>query len=111
MVLEASKSILDRIREMAGLIKDGDNLIQKAFNVSRPYIFISNNLFETETEKSEYRGFTYLLRGIIAYLRNPTAHELKIKKPINEEEAIDIITMISFCHKILGKCEVARKEI
>ena len=111
MVLEASKSILDRIREMTGLIKDGDNLIQKAFNVSRPYIFISNNLFETETEKSEYRGFAYLLRGIIAYLRNSTTHELKIKKPINEEETIDIIALISFCHKIFGKCEVVRKEI
>ncbi len=44
-------------------------------------------------------------------VRNVTAHELKIKWVVNELEAIDILTTISFFHKQLDECFVVPQQI
>lgn len=43
-------------------------------------------------------------------VRNVTAHTPKIKWIIEEDEAIDILTTISFLHKNLDNCQVVRME-
>src|SRR3989344_7788499 len=60
-VFEAVKGVADRIREMTGLIEDGAELIDKAFNIANPYLVL--NPLRTETEQSEQRGFINLLKG------------------------------------------------
>ena len=42
---------------------------------------------------------------------NVTAHELKIKWVVNEQDAIDILTTISFLHKQLDECFVVPQHI
>lgn len=44
-------------------------------------------------------------------VRNVTAHELKIKWIVNEQDAIDILTTISFLHKQLDECFVVPQHI
>ena len=39
-VQEAEKGICDRVREMSGLLTDGNELIQTAFSVKNPYIVL-----------------------------------------------------------------------
>ena len=48
-----------------------------------------------------------MLNGVTHMVRNVTAHELKIKWIVNEQDAIDILTTISFLHKQLDESFVA----
>lgn len=101
-VLEASKSVFDHIRELSGCNEDGAELIEKVFNSKNP-ILVFNKL-ETESERSEHKGFSNLLKGLAGMFRNPTAHNPKITWNITESEALDIMQMLSYCHKKLDKC-------
>ncbi|GAI25988.1 unnamed protein product, partial [marine sediment metagenome] len=76
-VLEATKSVASKVRLMTGLNSDGAQLIDDAFGGSNPILKI--NAFETDTEKSEQRGFTNLAKGLFGTFRNPTAHAPKIE--------------------------------
>lgn len=96
-VLEAAKSVFDRIREISEVREDGGKLVDSVFGGDSPILIINN--FVSESEKSEHKGFSNLLKGLYGMFRNPTAHEVKIKWEINEEDALDIMSLISYCHK------------
>lgn len=107
-VFEAVKGVADRIREITGLIEDGGELVDKAFNIKSP--FLALNSLRTDTEKSEQRGFTNLVKGTFGMFRNTTSHIPKIKWPIYEEEALDLLTLVSLIHKKLDKVTIIRKQ-
>jgi uncharacterized protein (TIGR02391 family) len=100
-VFEATKSIADRLRQMTGLYADGNALVETAFSTSNPMVRI--NFLRNDTDRSEYIGLCNLIKGIFGLIRNPTAHEPKIKFEITEDEALDILNTISFIHKRLDK--------
>lgn len=100
-VFEATKSIAERIREKTGLETDGAALIDTAFSTSNPLIKI--NGLANDTERSEHLGLANIIKGLFGIIRNPTAHEPKIKFKIEEDEAIDILTTISYVHKRLDR--------
>jgi len=100
-VFEAIKSIADRIRKMTGLSIDGATLIDTAFATDNPLIKINDLL--TSTDRSEHLGLANLIKGLFGLIRNPTAHEPKIKFEIDEDEALDIMTTISYVHKLFDK--------
>ena len=101
-VQEAAKSLCDRVREMSGLITDGAELIQTAFSTSNPYIAF--NRLQTSTEKNQQNGLKEMLCGVMHMVRNVTAHELRLRWDINERDAVDILTQISYLHKWLDQC-------
>lgn len=98
-VFETTKSVADKIRDLSGLTSDGNELIDYVFSVTNPILLINNLI--TETEKSEHKGFANLLRGFFGMFRNTTAHAPKIKWSINEDDALDIMTLASFFHRKL----------
>lgn len=98
-VLEASKSIYSRIRRLSNLTDDGNKLIDLAFSTKKPVLKI--NSLKTQSEISEQVGFMNLIKGATSMFRNPTAHEPRIFWSISKEEAIDLLTIISFIHKKL----------
>ncbi|WP_149915190.1 MULTISPECIES: TIGR02391 family protein [Sphingobacterium] len=100
-VFEATKSVADRLRKMTGLYADGNALVETAFSTNNPLIKINNLV--TETDRSEHIGLCNLIKGIFGLIRNPTAHQPKIKFEISEEEALDILNTISYAHKRLDK--------
>ena len=51
-----------------------------------------------------------MLKGINSMVRNVTAHEAKIKWVVNEDDAVDILSTISFLHKNLDECQVIKIE-
>ncbi len=104
LVFEATKSLAQRIREMSKLTTDGSSLADEAFSFNfekgkLPKIAI--NMLDTESLKSEQKGFINLLKGIFSMFRNTTAHEPKIIWQMSEAEAIDILSIISYAHKKL----------
>ena len=100
-VFEAVKSIAEEIRKKTNLTLDGAELLDKAFSISNPLLKI--NELETETEQSEQKGFTNLIKGVFGMFRNTTAHSPKIVWKISEDEALDIMTTISLIHKKMNK--------
>ena len=101
-VLEAAKSLLDRIRDMTGLIEDGTALVDKALSVKNP--MIAMNSLRTESERNQQNGLREMINGVIHMVRNVTAHELKIRWDINEKDAVEILALISTLHKYLDSC-------
>lgn len=100
-VFEAVKSIADRIRRMTGVYADGNELIDTAFSTKNPLVRI--NFLQNDTDRSEHLGLMNLIKGLFGLIRNPTAHEPKIKFEINEDEALDLMLLISYAHKRLDK--------
>jgi uncharacterized protein (TIGR02391 family) len=101
-VLEASKSIFARIREVSGLAGDGVALVDAAFSLKRqgapPIAF---NSLRTQSEKSAHGGYANFARGIAGAFRNRTAHEPKVEYPMSEEDALDTLVVISMVHRAL----------
>lgn len=100
-VFEAVKSIADRIREMTGYQTDGATLIDAVFSTTNPQIRF--NMLSNDNERSEHLGLANIIKGLFGIIRNPTAHKPKIKFIIEEEEALDVMTTVSFVHKKLDK--------
>jgi uncharacterized protein (TIGR02391 family) len=100
-VFEASKGLAQRIREISSVDLDGAALVDKVFSVEKPILAI--NSLRTETEKSEHKGFSSLLKGCFAAVRNPLAHEPKILWE-GEDDAADYLSLISLLHRKLDDC-------
>ncbi len=102
-VFEAAKGVAQRVRDITGLSSDGGTLFQNAFSKKDPYLYF--NLLKNESEISEFTGLKELLESIFHLVRNPQAHTPKINWRIEEEKALDILTLISLAHKYLDQCQ------
>jgi uncharacterized protein (TIGR02391 family) len=102
-VFEASKGLAQRIREISGVQGDGAALVDRVFAIERPILAI--NTLQTETEKSEHKGFAQLLKGCFGAVRNPLAHEPKLLWQ-GEEDAADYLSLISLLHRKLDAAVV-----
>jgi len=100
-VFEASKGLAQRIRDLSGVQLDGAALVDRVFAVDRPVLAL--NSLQTETEKSEHKGFSALLKGCFGAVRNPLAHEPKVLWE-GEDDAADYLTLISLLHRKLDVC-------
>jgi len=107
-VFEATKSVADKIRALSGLTSDGAGLVDEAFafNAAVPHLALST--LRTESEQSEQKGFMNLLKGLFGMFRNTTAHAPKIAWAIGEQDALDILSMVSLVHRRLDSATRAR---
>jgi len=100
-VFEATKGLAQRIRDMSSIQADGAVLIDRVFSIEQP--LLAFNTLQTDTEKSEHKGFAALLKGCFAAVRNPLAHEPKILWD-GEDDAADYLSLISLLHRKLDDC-------
>ncbi|ABR91739.1 Uncharacterized conserved protein [Janthinobacterium sp. Marseille] len=103
-VLEAVKSVLDKIRTLSGLTEDGVSLIEKAIGGTSPLIQI--NQFRTDSEVGEQKGFANFLKGLIGMFRNTTAHEARVNWPMAKEDAEDLLSAASLAHRRLDRATI-----
>ena len=103
-VFEATKSVADKIRQRTGLSGDGSALVDAAFGGATPRMAI--NSLDSDTYRSEQTGFLNLLKGTFGTFRNVTAHEPKISWPIEEQDALDLMSLISYIHRRIDKAVV-----
>lgn len=104
-VFEATKGLAQRLRDMSGTHADGAALVEQVFSIERPLLVMST--LQTETEKSEHKGFAALFKGCFAAVRNPLAHEPKILWE-GEDDAADYLSLISLLHRKLDDCVPTR---
>lgn len=103
-VLEAVKSVLEKLRQRTGLTDDGNTLVDRALSGDLPMLAI--NALSTESEKSEQRGFANLVRGINGMFRNTTAHAARINWPMAKVDAEDLLTVVSLIHRRIDQAHM-----
>jgi uncharacterized protein (TIGR02391 family) len=101
-VFEATKSVADKLRLKTGLSADGAELADQALAIGKQgHPRLAFNSLQTESEQSEQRGLTNIIKGAFGAFRNTAAHAPKIYWPIAEQDALDILTMLSLIHRRL----------
>lgn len=104
-VFEATKSVADKIREKAEVDGDGSELVDRAFGIGKQGMpILAFNGLQNETERSEHTGLMQLMKGMFGVFRNVTAHAPKVKWPISEQDAMDLLTIASYLHRRLDSC-------
>lgn len=104
-VLEASKSVAEKLRELSGLRGDGAPLVDSACSLSSGPIVAFNSL-GTEWERSEQTGLATLLKGLFGTFRNPTAHAPRVLWATSRKDALDMLTLASMLHRRLDTAAV-----
>jgi uncharacterized protein (TIGR02391 family) len=109
-VHEAIKGVAARVRGLTGLTTDGAALFRDALspNGAPPKLYI--NKFSTTSERNEQEGFAKLLTGLVSMIRNPTAHSPRVDWPIDDADALDVLSIISLAHRRLDRA-VALKNL
>lgn len=101
-VLEASKSVAQKIRDLSGCATDGGELVDEAFGIGKKdYPLVAFNTLQTESEQSEHKGLMNLIKGFFGVFRNTTAHAPKITWRVTEPDALDMLTLASLLHRRL----------
>lgn len=104
-VFEAMKSITSKLRNLSGSTADGADLVHYALGDKYGQPRVAINALDSETLRGEQRGFVSLLKGLYGTIRNPLAHDPKIEWDMDEQDALDILTMISLVHRKLDKAK------
>ena len=101
-VLEATKSVSDKIRVKSGLTGDAAELADEALGLGKTGVpFLAFNSLQTDSEQSEQKGLLNLMKGMFGTFRNPAAHAPRVSWNMTEQDALDLLTMASFLHRRL----------
>ena len=80
--------------------KHGSELMSAALSLKGP---LKLNSQRTETEKNEQEGIMHVCMGLMRAIRNPESHEPELDWPITREDALDILSLISFLYRQIDK--------
>ena len=102
-VFEATKSLASKIRAKTGSTLDGSALVEEVFSIKGGRVpLLAWNALQTDNHRSEHRGTALMISGVFAYFRNLPAHVPKVEAPkVTEDQALEVLTMISFLHRRL----------
>jgi uncharacterized protein (TIGR02391 family) len=104
-VLEAAKSVADKLRTLTGMSGDGSRLVDAlCFPAASPRVRF--NSLVTEWERSEHTGIAFLMKGLFSTFRNPAAHAPKVAWATSRSDALDMLTLASMLHRRLDKADV-----
>lgn len=106
-VLEAMKSVADKLRERTGLDEDGAPLVDRSLTGDPPMLAI--NELCGENQRKEQSGFANLVKGAFGMFRNTTAHVARIHWSMSKEDAEDLLSLVSLIHRRLDAATVVRR--
>jgi uncharacterized protein (TIGR02391 family) len=105
-VFEATKSVADKIRTRSGFQSDGSQLVDDAFGLASGVPALAFNTLRSPTERSEHTGLMMLIKGMFSAFRNTTAHAPSITWPIDLDDALDLLTLVSMLHRRIDTAAV-----
>lgn len=95
-VFECCKAFDRFVANKAQINEHGDKLMGAALNVNGT---LKLNSLQTQSEINEQEGVMHLCKGLMRAIRNPEAHEPELDWPINQQDALDILSLISFLYR------------
>lgn len=100
-VFESAKAYNKSVRDKARSTKDGQALMLDVWGFDKGVLKVTPCV--TDTDRNVQDGIKFLSAGLMQAIRNPTAHEPAVDWPINKEDALDILSFISFLWRQLDK--------
>lgn len=97
-VFECCKAYDKEVRVFSQIDDHGASLMGRAFPEKGP---IKLNAQQSLSEKNEQEGIMHLSRGLMFAIRNPQGHEPALDWPISQEEALDLLSFLSFLFRKL----------
>jgi len=104
-VLEACKSVAQKLRDLSGHDGDGATLVDATCSVGSGPIVAFNPL-SNEWERSEQAGLATLLKGLFGTFRNPSAHAPRVLWATSQRDALDMMTLASMLHRRLDEATI-----
>ena len=105
-VLNAIIAVYDLIRLRTKIDKDGSELLGHVFSLTNPLLIVTE--LDSESGKSDQKGFMQLLNGLYQGVRNPKAHTLTIKPTKNVAAQYLVFTSL-LCRRV-DESKLARLE-
>jgi uncharacterized protein (TIGR02391 family) len=99
-VFECCKAFDKYVHEKSRIDKHGSELMGAALSLKG---VLKLNTQQTETERSEQEGLMHLCMGFMRAIRNPESHEPELDWPITREDALDILSLISYLYRQIDK--------
>lgn len=100
--LEATKSVFDRLRTMAGATGDGAALVDATLSLGKSGVpLLAVNSLSSQTERDEQTGLANLVKGLSGLFRNPVAHEPRLNRTVTDEELLEVLNVVSMVHRRL----------
>lgn len=93
-ILEITKSVAERLRQLSGYLSDGSDLVDECFGLGkdkRP--MLAFNTLQTPSEESEHKGFANFCKGFFSMYRNPKAHNPKIKEDTQLAQMTEVLVI------------------
>lgn len=101
-ILEITKSVAERLRQMSGYHSDGSELIDECFGLGKERKpMLAFNILQTESEESEHKGFSNFCKGFFGMYRNPKAHSPKILEDTQLSEMTEVLVVATIIHNKL----------
>lgn len=97
-VFECCKAFDAAVRDNSQIRKSGDALMGEALSLDGP---IKLNTQLTQSEQDEQRGIMFLCKGLMSAVRNPQAHEPELKWQMTQQDALDVLALVSFLFRKL----------
>jgi uncharacterized protein (TIGR02391 family) len=78
-ILEITKSVAQRLRQISGYTSDGSDLVDDCFGLGKDKKpMLAFNTLKSPSDESEHKGFGNFCKGFFSMYRNPKAHNPKI---------------------------------
>lgn len=107
---EVAKSVFDRLRNMTGIQQDGSALATSCFSLGSTGLpILALNRLETESEKSEQKGFMNFCTGFYGLYRNPKAHNARVNEDVKLEQFAEVLVVASIIHERLDHVYLTRR--
>ena len=102
---ECCKTFDNYVKSKSKIDSHGYNLMSKALSPNGP---LKLNPHITETEKNQQAGLMHMCMGLMYHVRNPTAHETQQDLQISREDALDIMSFISYLFKQIDNTSITK---
>lgn len=110
-VFEATKSVAEKIRQKGSVSGDGASIVDATFGLASGTPVLALNTLQTKTEEDEQKGFSNLVKGMFGMFRNVTGHVPKIHWIITEQDALDLLTLVSLIHRRLDAAVLTKPSV
>ena len=103
-ILEITKSVAQRLRNISGYNSDGAELIDDCFALGKENKpMLAFNLLQTPNDESEHKGFANFCKGFFSMYRNPKAHIAKILEDTQLTEMSEVLVVATIIQNKLDK--------
>lgn len=101
-ILEITKSIAERLRQLSGYSSDGADLVDQCFGLGKnKKPMLAFNTLQTPSDESEHKGFGNFCKGFFSMYRNPKAHNPKILEDTQLSQMTEILVVATIIHNKL----------